>query len=93
MNSTKKLQQKFRWEAFDHPPYSPNLAPSDLHLFLHAKKFLSGHHFPTDEDTEDNCDTLSPFPDVQTTMTPDYKNLSHGMTKVSIPVVLMLRSS
>ena len=24
-----------------HPPYSPDLVPSDFHLFLHLKKFLS----------------------------------------------------
>jgi hypothetical protein len=23
------------WEQFDHPPYSPDLVPSDLHVFLH----------------------------------------------------------
>jgi hypothetical protein len=25
--------------VFNHPPYSPDLAPSDFHLFLHLKKF------------------------------------------------------
>jgi len=24
---------KLNWEIFDHPPYSPDLAPSDYHLF------------------------------------------------------------
>ena len=29
------------YEMFNHhPPYSPDLAPSDFHLFLHFKKFL-----------------------------------------------------
>ena len=32
----------FGWEQFDHPPYSPDLAPSDFHLFLHLKSFLAG---------------------------------------------------
>ena len=37
------LLQEFDWEVFNyHPPYSPDLAPSDFHLFLHLKKFLSG---------------------------------------------------
>jgi len=27
------------------PPYSPDLAPSDFHLFLHLKKFLGGKRF------------------------------------------------
>jgi len=26
-------------------PYSPDLAPSDFHLFLHPKKFLGGKRF------------------------------------------------
>ena len=28
-----------------HPPYSPDLAPSDFHLFRHLKKEIRGHHF------------------------------------------------
>jgi len=27
------LLQKFRWDLFDHPTYSPDFAPSDFHLF------------------------------------------------------------
>ena len=33
----------------DHPPYSPDLAPSDFHLFLHLKKHLAGKKFDDDE--------------------------------------------
>jgi hypothetical protein len=32
----------FGWEQFDHPPYSPDSAPSDIHVFLHLKTFLGG---------------------------------------------------
>jgi len=32
----------FWWEQFDHPPYSPDLAPSDYHLFPRLKKELGG---------------------------------------------------
>jgi len=35
----------------DHPPYSPDLAPIDFHLFLHLKKFLGGKRF--DDDLKD----------------------------------------
>jgi histone-lysine N-methyltransferase SETMAR len=35
---TVQLLQRFRWEIFDHPLYSPDLAPSDYHLFMHLKK-------------------------------------------------------
>ncbi|KAG8230543.1 hypothetical protein J437_LFUL008366 [Ladona fulva] len=31
-----------------HPPYSPDLAPSDFHLFGPMKKFLAGQHFVRD---------------------------------------------
>ena len=35
------------------PPYSPDLAPSDYHLFLHLKKFLGGKQFDDDDDLKD----------------------------------------
>jgi len=34
----------------DHPPYSPDLAPTDFHLFLHLKKHLAGKKFDDDDD-------------------------------------------
>ena len=37
----------------DHPPYSPDLAPSDFHLFLHLKKFLGRKRFDDDDDLKD----------------------------------------
>jgi histone-lysine N-methyltransferase SETMAR len=39
----------FDWEQFDHLPYSPDLAPSDFHVFLHLKTFLGGRQFRNDE--------------------------------------------
>jgi len=33
------------FQCLDHPPYSPDLAPSDYHLFPGLKKRLEGHHF------------------------------------------------
>jgi histone-lysine N-methyltransferase SETMAR len=35
----------FGWEQFDHPPYSPDLAPSDFYVLLHLKTFLGGWRF------------------------------------------------
>jgi hypothetical protein len=29
--------EHFSWELFDDPSYSPNLAPSDYHLFTYLK--------------------------------------------------------
>jgi hypothetical protein len=36
------------FQYLDHPPYSPDLAPSDYHLFLGPKKQLKGRHFSSD---------------------------------------------
>jgi histone-lysine N-methyltransferase SETMAR len=33
--------------------YSPDLAPSDFHLFPKLKEFLSGRRFKSDEDVKD----------------------------------------
>ncbi|GFV54248.1 hypothetical protein TNCV_3467631 [Trichonephila clavipes] len=42
---------EINWELFDYPPYSSDLAPSDFHVFLHFKKFLSsGERFGNDEE-------------------------------------------
>jgi histone-lysine N-methyltransferase SETMAR len=37
---TQALLQKFRWNLFDHPPYSLDLAPSYFHLFSRMKVWL-----------------------------------------------------
>ena len=50
---TQDLITSFKWEQMDHPPYSPDLAPSDYHLFLHLKKFQGGKQFDDDDDLKD----------------------------------------
>jgi len=47
---TKALLEKFGWDVISHPPYSPDLAPSDYHLFLNLKKHLGGKRLETDEE-------------------------------------------
>jgi len=42
---TTALLQQFRWDIMDHPPCSPDFAPSNYHLFLHIKRFLAGKQF------------------------------------------------
>jgi histone-lysine N-methyltransferase SETMAR len=37
--------QKRRWEVLQHPPHSPDLAPSDFHLFGPFKNLLSEKRF------------------------------------------------
>ena len=48
---TRNLLQKFGWGSLNHPPRSPDLAPSDLHPVTALKGHLSGHNFTFDEST------------------------------------------
>jgi histone-lysine N-methyltransferase SETMAR len=41
----------------DHPAHSPDLAPSDFHLFLHLKKHLAGQKFYEDEEVKNEVTT------------------------------------
>jgi histone-lysine N-methyltransferase SETMAR len=43
--ATQDLIGTFGREQFNHPPYSPDLAPSDFHMLLHLKTFLGGRRF------------------------------------------------
>lgn len=38
------------WGVMSHPPYSPDLAPSDFHLFRSLQISLNGKHFSDDND-------------------------------------------
>jgi len=38
------------FELLSHPPYSPDLAPSDYWLFEDLNKMLGGKKFPTNEE-------------------------------------------
>jgi histone-lysine N-methyltransferase SETMAR len=55
--ATLDLIAKFGWERFDHPPYSPNLAPCDFHVILHLKTFLGGRRFHGDNEVNDAVNT------------------------------------
>lgn len=47
---TRELLDQFGWDVFDHPPYSPDLAPSDYHLFPNMKKWLGSQRFMNDNE-------------------------------------------
>jgi histone-lysine N-methyltransferase SETMAR len=55
--ATQDLISTFGWEQFHHPPYSPDLAPSGLHVFLHLKTFLGGHWFQDDSGVNEAVNT------------------------------------
>ena len=46
--ATQKKLAYLKFQCLDHPPYSPDLAPSDYHLFPGLKKQLKGRHFSSD---------------------------------------------
>jgi len=39
---TLETLKQLKWEAMEHPAYSPDLAPSDFHLFGPLKEALRG---------------------------------------------------
>ncbi|GBM13353.1 hypothetical protein AVEN_159772-1 [Araneus ventricosus] len=50
------------FEVFDHPVYSPDLAPSDYQLFQHLERFLEKQYFPSNDGVYvDGCHTLVPL--------------------------------
>ena len=51
-HAAKVLRDEFHWDTFDHPPYSPDLAPSDFHLILKMKEHLAGKRHADDEDLQ-----------------------------------------
>ena len=57
--ATQNLITTFGWEQFDRPPYSPDLAPSDFHLFLHLKSFLAGRRLHNDNEVKEVVTTCS----------------------------------
>ncbi|GFV93594.1 mariner Mos1 transposase [Trichonephila clavipes] len=49
-NYTQELFNSFKWEVFSHPPFSPDLAPSDFHLFPRMKNWLATQRFDDDKE-------------------------------------------
>jgi histone-lysine N-methyltransferase SETMAR len=49
---TKAKIQELGWEVLPHPAYSPDLAPSDYHLFRDLQSNLDELHFENDEEAK-----------------------------------------
>ncbi|KAF6028815.1 hypothetical protein EB796_012879 [Bugula neritina] len=49
---TREEITRHGWTTLPHPPYSPELAPSDFHLFGPMKEGLRGQRFSTDEEVK-----------------------------------------
>ena len=48
------IKERAGWEVLEHPPYSPDLAPSDYHLFRSLQHFLRGKEFRTMDEIKEN---------------------------------------
>ncbi|GFV49334.1 histone-lysine N-methyltransferase SETMAR [Trichonephila clavipes] len=55
---TRQKLWELGWEVLMHPPYSPNLALSEYHLFLTFQNFLSDKKFGSREDCESRLQEL-----------------------------------
>ena len=56
-NVITALLEKFKWDTLDHPPYSPDFAPSGFHLFLRLKQHLAGKKFDDDDEGQEEVMT------------------------------------
>jgi transposase len=45
----RPLLEHLNWELFGRPPYSPDLAPSDYHLFSYLKNWVGSQRFNSNE--------------------------------------------
>jgi hypothetical protein len=57
--TTQKKLVRLGFQYLDQPPYSPDLAPSDYHLFPGLKKQLNWHHFFSDPEVISATETWS----------------------------------
>jgi len=48
--AVKTYLETLKWEVLSHPPYSPDIAPSDYHLFRSMTHSLSEQKFSSYED-------------------------------------------
>ena len=44
--------ERWGWEILEHWPYSPDLAPSDFHVFPNVKKHLHAKRFKSNDDVK-----------------------------------------
>jgi histone-lysine N-methyltransferase SETMAR len=49
--------ERWGWEILEHPPYSPDLAPADFHLFPNKKKHLRAKRFKSHDDVKPEVQT------------------------------------
>lgn len=71
---------ELKYDLLPHPPYSPDLAPSDFHLFPKLKVFLGGQRFSSNEEVKTAVEAY--FADLEeTTFRDGIKALERRWTK------------
>ena len=50
--ATRQKLLELGWDVLPHPPYSPDLAPSDYHLFRSLQNFLNERKFQDDNEVK-----------------------------------------
>jgi hypothetical protein len=88
---TLALLQHYNWELFDHPAYSPDLAPREYSVFIYLKNLLGSQRFKNNEELMEGS-KRGRLHRRQTSLTQAYKNL-FSYTSASIPAVTTLRNS
>ncbi|GFW63286.1 histone-lysine N-methyltransferase SETMAR [Trichonephila clavipes] len=53
---TRQKLLQLEWDTMPHPPYSPDLAPSDYYLFRSLQIFLDGKTFTSNEEVKNHLD-------------------------------------
>lgn len=56
--ATMQLLTNLGWQVLHHPPYSPDLAPSDYFLFSELKRYLRGKVYNGKDDLESDICTF-----------------------------------
>jgi histone-lysine N-methyltransferase SETMAR len=87
---TREAITKLQWTVLPHPPYSPDLAPSDYHLFGPLKGAIRGKRFEDDEEViaevKSCCDR-----DLQSGTAKAYRLLHLGGVRPKIQKETMLK--
>jgi len=63
LHTRQKLQ--LGWNVLPHPPYSPDLAPLDYHLFRSLQNFLNGKNFDSLEACKNHLEQFIAQKDVK----------------------------